>query len=674
MCETRNSSLLGKITVLVVICCLVMFGLSVNTAVALDGSGTQEDPLRIESLADFNEFASDPNYWDDYIRLDCDIDLSGRTYTKAVIAPDLSPPGCFDFTGIPLTGVFDGNNNVISNLTIVLNSHYTGLFGYIAESGQVKNLGLEGCDISSSYATGCLAGHNDGLIINCYATGSIDSTWDVGGLVGINEGEICCSYAASSVSGSRYLGGLVGWNSYGGKVANCYATGNVTGDDYVGGLIGSNFGNWYICNTGLVSTCYATGTVTGYSNVGGLVGESSGAVYLSYWNIQTSGQTTSAGGIGKSTAEMMSSQTYRGWGYDSTWTLGENEYPRLIWEQSPGQLIFDATRTYGGGSGEPHSPYLIATAEQLSTIGYYRDDWNKNFALNSDIDMSGYDPCSLSMIGIPGLGFTGLFNGTGYAIENLTSGLFWLIGMGGEIKNLDFLNVHITSSNGDASLIHFNAGGFVSHCHANGSFTADGIAAALVAINNGAVHDCWADAVVNGGYAGGLVGTSGPGEVLPDVWVMGNIYNCYATGTVTGYYEAGGLVGDSGTYISRSYSDADVVATATVEDSWAGGLVGYSGPWGGIFDCYATGSVYGNTNVGGLAGESSGVVKNCYAIGDVNGTAYVGGLVGLNGQSCELAGSIVSSFWDVESSNEPNMCGGQEAGATRMRSMLWQNN
>ena len=69
MIGTRNSNLLGKITVFFVICCLGMMGLCVNTARALDGSGTEEDPWLIQSLEDFNDFAADANYRDDYTRL-----------------------------------------------------------------------------------------------------------------------------------------------------------------------------------------------------------------------------------------------------------------------------------------------------------------------------------------------------------------------------------------------------------------------------------------------------------------------------------------------------------------------------------------------------------------------------------------------------------------------------
>jgi len=93
MVRARSSNLLGRITVLI-ICCLVMVGLCLNTALALDGLGTQEEPWRIQSLGDFDEFVGNANYWDDYTRLEVDVNLVGRVYDRAVI---------YSFSG-----VFDG--------------------------------------------------------------------------------------------------------------------------------------------------------------------------------------------------------------------------------------------------------------------------------------------------------------------------------------------------------------------------------------------------------------------------------------------------------------------------------------------------------------------------------------------------------------------------------------
>ena len=97
------SNLLGKITV------LVMVSLFVNTAIALDGSGTEQDPWRIKSLEDFNDFAADANYWAGFTRLETDVNLAGMVYERAVIAGDW-----LDY----FAGVFDGNDHKIMNLTI----------------------------------------------------------------------------------------------------------------------------------------------------------------------------------------------------------------------------------------------------------------------------------------------------------------------------------------------------------------------------------------------------------------------------------------------------------------------------------------------------------------------------------------------------------------------------
>ena len=206
----RSSNLLGKITTLVVV------GLCVNTAVALDGSGTEQDPWLIQSLADFDEFAADANYWDDYTRLETDVNLAGRVYDRAVIAWDdvNDVNGVFD--GTPFTGVFDGNDHKIMNLNINGGSNnIMGLFGYIA-AGEVKNLGLEGgsISVSRSFIGGLVGVIRGGFISNCYSTGS--------------------------VNGAGWVGGLVG-DMGGSNISNCYSTGNVNGVLQVGGLVGCSF-------------------------------------------------------------------------------------------------------------------------------------------------------------------------------------------------------------------------------------------------------------------------------------------------------------------------------------------------------------------------------------------------------------------------------------------------
>src|SRR4030042_946658 len=133
-CE-RNSNLLRRITTLLIISCLPTVVLSANTAAALPGSGTQEDPWRIESLADFDDFAADPNYWSGFTRLETDVNLAGRTSPPAVIAPEANNSNYY-FDGTAFTGVFDGNDHKIVCLTIDdsgAGNDYLGLFGYIEE-------------------------------------------------------------------------------------------------------------------------------------------------------------------------------------------------------------------------------------------------------------------------------------------------------------------------------------------------------------------------------------------------------------------------------------------------------------------------------------------------------------------------------------------------------------
>ena len=133
---------------------------------------------------------------------------------------------------------------------------------------------------------------------------------------------------------------------YAGYVTQCYSTGPVSGTSAVGGLVGSNGGFGDLI--AFVAECYSTGAVTGTgSAVGGLVGENSdGIVTVSFWDAQTSGQTKSAGGTGKSTAAMQTAKTFldAGWDFvgetkngtaDIWWILEGKDYPRLWWERNP---------------------------------------------------------------------------------------------------------------------------------------------------------------------------------------------------------------------------------------------------------------------------------------------------------------------------------------------------
>lgn len=342
MSGTRISSLLGKITILLIICCLITVGLCVNTALALDGSGTEQDPWRIESLTDFNEFAADANYWDGYTRLETDVDLAGRTYPTAVIAPDTNNSNWW-FDGTAFTGVFDGNDHKITNLTIDdagAGNDFLSLFGFIVD-GEVSNLGLEGGSISGEdYVSGLVGYNKEGSVSNCYSIASVSGGSGVGGLVVVNVGCISNCYSTGDVNGVDYVGGVVGWNQAG-NISNCYSTGNVRGVEYVGGLVGSNSGS---ISPGCISNCYSIGDVSGAGRyVGGVVGlNTSASVSNCFWDTYTqthgvdesigynSGTVTNV--VGLSTAEMQIRSTFSeaGWDFVEIWNIGENQtYPYL---------------------------------------------------------------------------------------------------------------------------------------------------------------------------------------------------------------------------------------------------------------------------------------------------------------------------------------------------------
>ncbi|MHC4694625.1 MAG: GLUG motif-containing protein [Planctomycetota bacterium] len=340
MSGTRISSLLGEFPVLVFIFFFVIGSFVVDTALGLSGLGTEQDPWRIESLADFNEIAADVNYWDGYIRLEKDIDLAGRIYSEAVIAPDVNNVEG-GFQGTAFTGVFDGNGHKIINLTINGGSNdYLGLFGYVDE-GEVGNLGIEGGSLRGDIAVGGLAGGNlYGIIINCYSTASVsggDNSGLIGGLLGFSyAGVVSNCYSTGDVNGFEEVGGLVGDNFFG-SFSDCYSTGDVNGVQYVGGLVGVSYDD--------VSNCYSTGNVSGFGFVGGLVGRNAGIVSDCLWDTDTQnhGVTKSIGEdlgtainvAGLPTAQMQTKSTFTdtGWDFVSIWDICDGtNYPQLLWQ------------------------------------------------------------------------------------------------------------------------------------------------------------------------------------------------------------------------------------------------------------------------------------------------------------------------------------------------------
>jgi len=233
-----------------------------------------------------------------------------------------------DYTGGLVGGCENLSENAIVNchVTGIINElninkrNIGGLIGVVnsANTTTIDNCSFEG-QVFSSYAS-TASGHIGGLIgrkntnlLRCWSKGSViaPGTAFVGGLVGSNlSGNCGYSYSLCDVQGSIYVGGFIG-NQGVGTTLNCWSRGNVQGNGYVGGFIGGQ-------STGspIINRCYSTGFVQGDSDVGGFCGRlSGGTIENSVWDIETSGQITSQGGIGKTTEEMKNKQTYLDMGW-----------------------------------------------------------------------------------------------------------------------------------------------------------------------------------------------------------------------------------------------------------------------------------------------------------------------------------------------------------------------
>ena len=189
-------------------------------------------------------------------------------------------------------GTFDGRGHTIKGLTVTTNDQFVGLFGYLDKAGTVKNVVMEGIQITSNHVlmsgnTGGVVGYSWGTIENCSVSGSVSGTDCVGGVVGSQKaGSIIGCSSSAIVKGTRYVGGVAGekW----GTMTACYATGNVTleinspQDLSGGGVVGLNGGS-------TVLACYATGNVnskgsnTGNVHIGGLFGDNYTVVTACYW-------------------------------------------------------------------------------------------------------------------------------------------------------------------------------------------------------------------------------------------------------------------------------------------------------------------------------------------------------------------------------------------------------
>ena len=216
------------------------------------------------------------------ITLDTDIDLTGKDWTPIGTDYDNS-----------YKGTFDGGGHTITGLTFTTNDEYAGLFGWLNRAGTVKNVVMEGVQITSNQiyggSIGGVVGYGWGTIENCSVSGSVSGTVYVGGVVGAQiGGSITGCSSSATVKGTVDVGGVAGQTNSSATLTACYATGNVIIEmdpkkNIAGGsLVGRNAGSSLLA-------CYATGNVTstgsstGYMHIGGFLGNNYTTVTAGYW-------------------------------------------------------------------------------------------------------------------------------------------------------------------------------------------------------------------------------------------------------------------------------------------------------------------------------------------------------------------------------------------------------
>ena len=342
----------------------------------LDGSGSEADPFLIQSMEDFDVFSNqnkhDTDYWAEgvHAKLMCDLDLSGRIYNRAVIAPN---------TDIYYSGVFDGNGHIINDLIITGSQEkYIGLFGVVLQ-GTVKNIVLSNLNINITSpdreCVGGVCGYNEeGTVSCCSVSGNILSTSSnnyVGGICGFNVGYSDSSmikncYSSAAVSG-KYAGGICGrtgaydsipidiclfeYIDYPGYIINCYSTGSVSGD-YPGGICGYDVNSSLDFNAEYVEN-----------------------IRNCFWDTDTSGMTDSDGGTGLTTAQMQDINTFLDAGWDFT---GEtNNGTEDLWHMPYQSIGYPMLLHQRDIPGDLSGSYGVDIADFAAISDSWLDNYNR---------------------------------------------------------------------------------------------------------------------------------------------------------------------------------------------------------------------------------------------------------------------------------------------------------
>lgn len=553
-----------------------------------EGSGTKEDPWRIENAEQLAYLAQQvnngTNYRGKHFLLVSDLDLSVKEWT---------PIGTYSNS---FWGGFDGGGRTITGMTITgKENKYVGLFGacynFTAPSSYIKSVTVKRANISGHSFVGAIAGAGAN-ISDCYSIeNTIYASRCVGGVCGSLIGNISGCYNSSSVKGNSTAGGIMGSASYEGRDGNgvvqyCYNIGAVTvsqQDSSVGGITGASANRYDISN------CLNCGKITGNGkNVGGIAG-STDSNYMNFIGNCYYNSDLNNAGVGEGASDkvipLTTSQLCGALpeGLDSTiWKEGSVDTSTAK-ATDTGSRFGTATGTYINltkvakigetktasvpvynyvtTNGDDWDTYtLITTAEEFVAIGQDTANCNENYVLKNNIDVSRVE---LRSIGDPGTPYIGKFSGDGHTISHVdmtkendvySSGLFAQIGDQPSKKSG---KVMLLAANGD---------------------------------------------IVSSDMVGGICGN------LP----AGEIYGCSFTGTVKGSM-VGGISGNAGqgTMISQCFFEGDVQGRSA-----AAGICGNS-PFTVIDHCISIAAIAGDGDRAGIVYSGDSGATNCYFNNDI---------------------------------------------------------
>lgn len=613
---------------------------------------------------------------DSYILM-ADLDLSGYSTDEGWI-----PLG--DST-TKFTGIFNGNNHTISNLTINRSADYQGLFGYVSSTASpvvaagIYHLALRDINVTGAQYTGGIAGYtycstikycsvagtvtgttNTGgitgfgeyyaIVSSCNSSGTINGTTNTGGIAGksYNGMGVGSSYSTAAVNGVQCTGGLVGYISeMTSSIGSSHASGDVTGtDQYTGGIVG------YAANSPLSTSYYETGTVQGTARVGGVAGYA-GAVTIT--SCQAGGTVTGSlgttGGIAGETYNVIIT------GSSSTAAVtGKSDVGGLVgyyWRGSSETFQNCTTSGTVTGTGQ----YIGGLVGRLENADLPEPPTTQNCSSSATVNGAAYTG---GLVGITLRGVLLNCSATG-TVTCLGDCIGGLVGRNDK-TTIDTCTYTAGTASGTHSvsgatyiggLVGYDIDGPIQDSHVTGTGTIFGskdYIGGLVGYSSGAaIENCYSLVPdigggnevtgVGGNYVGGLVGYAN----------YGTFTGCYASGEITS--PVSGSAGGTGGLIGEANGGGDIqkcYSTATVSGNYmVGGLIGRATDRA-VSCCYATGSVSGmNDKIGGLIGELAGTasIDDSYAIGVVAVVyefADQGGLAGANNGT----GSISRSYFN----------------------------